>query len=84
MPFDLLLTGGRVIDPANSIDSPADVAVSDGRIAAVEAGIPASQAGRAIDVSGLCVTPGLVDVHVHLYATPGKPECLGRRPERPA
>ena len=71
MPFDLLLTGGHVIDPANSIDSPADVAVSDGRIAAVEAGIPASRAGRTIDVSGLYVTPGLVDVHVHLYATPG-------------
>ena len=71
MPFDLLLTGGHVIDPGNSIDTPADVAVTDGRIAAVEAGIPASQAGRTIDVSGLYVTPGLVDIHVHLYATPG-------------
>ena len=71
MPFDLLLAGGHVIDPANSIDTPADVAVSAGRIAAVEAGIPASQAGRTIDVSGLYVTPGLVDIHVHLYATPG-------------
>ncbi len=71
MPFDLLLTGGHVIDPGNSIDTPADVAVTDGRIAAIEAGIPPSQAGRTIDVSGLYVTPGLVDIHVHLYATPG-------------
>ena len=71
MPFDLLLTGGHVIDPANSINSPADVAVSGGRITAVEAEIPPSQANRTIDVSGLYVTPGLVDIHVHLYATPG-------------
>ncbi len=65
--YDLLLKGGRVIDPANNVDGVRDVAVKDGRIAAVEAGIPASRARKTIDVSGLYVTPGLVDIHVHVF-----------------
>jgi len=69
--FDLLLEGGHVIDPANGIDGPRDVAVAGGRIAAVEADLPASQARKAMDVSGLYVVPGLVDIHSHMYATPG-------------
>ena len=69
--FDLLLKGGHVIDPANGIDGPHDVAVTGGRIAAVEADLPVSQARKAVNVSGLYVTPGLVDIHSHMYATPG-------------
>jgi len=65
--YDLLLKGGHVIDPANNVDGLRDVAVKDGRIAAVEAGIPASRARKTIDVSGLYVTPGLVDIHVHVF-----------------
>ncbi len=74
MRFDLLLRGGHVIDPANGIDEGRDVAVAGGRIAAVDTRIPPDQAARVIDVSRLYVTPGLVDIHVHLYATPGNPQ----------
>src|SRR5216110_1635069 len=64
----LLLTGGRVIDPANRLDSEADVLISDGKIAGV--GVDAiAKAGRdceRMDVSGRVVCPGLIDLHVHL------------------
>jgi len=71
MRFDLLLRGGHLIDPKNGIDAPKDVAVADGKVAAVDDAIPAGQAARTLDVSGLYVVPGLVDMHVHLYATAG-------------
>jgi len=64
----LLLTGGRVVDPANRLDAKADVLISDGKIAAVGADA-ANQAPREVermDVSGLMVCPGLIDLHVHL------------------
>jgi dihydroorotase len=64
----LLLTGGRVVDPANRFDAKADVLISQGRIAAVGANA-ASQAtadSEKLDVSGLVVCPGLIDLHVHL------------------
>jgi len=64
--FDLLLKGGHVIDPANHLDGTFDVAVSGGKIAAVEKDIPESRAGKVVDVSGLFVTPGLVDIHTHI------------------
>jgi dihydroorotase len=64
--YDLLLKGGHVIDPANHVDGIFDVAILGGKIAAVEKDIPASQAGKVADVSGLYVTPGLVDIHAHL------------------
>src|SRR4029077_16331069 len=64
--YDLLLKGGHVIDPANQVDGSFDVAVSAGKIAAVEKDILASQAGKVVDVSGLYVTPGLVDIHAHI------------------
>ncbi|MGH9539556.1 MAG: amidohydrolase/deacetylase family metallohydrolase [Terriglobales bacterium] len=64
--YDLLLKGGHVIDPANHLDGVMDVAVSKDRIAAVEKDIPAAQAGKVVDVSGFYVTPGLIDIHVHI------------------
>ena len=64
--YDLLLKGGHVIDPANRIDQKADVAVSTGRIAAVEPDMAPTRAGKVVDVNGLYVTPGLVDIHVHI------------------
>jgi dihydroorotase len=64
--YDLLLKGGHVIDPANHVDAVMDVAVAKGKIAAVEKDIPASQAGKVVDTSGLYVTPGLIDIHVHI------------------
>lgn len=64
--YDLLLKGGHVIDPANHIDEVRDVAVFQGKIAAVEKNIPADQAGKVVDVSKLYVTPGLIDTHYHV------------------
>lgn len=64
--YDLLLKGGHVIDPANHIDEVRDVAVFQGKIAAVEKNIPAEQAGKVVDVSKLFVTPGLIDIHYHV------------------
>ena len=64
--YDLLLKGGHVIDPANRLDAVMDVAISGGKIAAVEKSIPASEAGKVVDITGLWVTPGLVDIHYHI------------------
>ena len=69
--YDVLLKGARVIDPRNKIDARLDVAVKDGRIAAVAADLPAAGAVKVLDVTGLIVTPGLVDIHVHLFSTTG-------------
>ena len=64
--YDLLLKGGHVIDPANNIDRLMDVAVADGKIAAVQLDIPSAEAGKVVDARGLYVTPGLIDIHVHI------------------
>jgi len=69
--YDLLLKGGRVIDPGNGIDGVMDVAIASGRIARVAAAIARTEAKQVVDVSGLLVTPGLVDIHVHAYAGTG-------------
>src|SRR6186713_655845 len=69
--YDLLLQGGRVIDPKNSVNAIRDVAVKDGKIAAVAPSIPPASARKALDVRGLVITPGLVDIHTHLFATTG-------------
>ena len=70
-PYDLLLKGGHVIDPKNRIDGPMDVAIQDGKVAAVERAIDPSRARKTIEVRGLYVTPGLVDIHVHVFHTTG-------------
>ena len=62
----LLLRGGRVLDPAGSVDRTADLLVEEGRIARVEPGILAPAGARVIEVGGLIVAPGLIDPHVHL------------------
>lgn len=64
--YDLVLKGGHVIDPANRLDGVMDVAVVKNKIAAVEKDIPESEAGKLVDVSGLYVTPGLIDIHFHV------------------
>ena len=70
--YDLVLGGGYVLDPDSGFAEALDVAVVDGRIAAVEAGIGPGGARQFIDVSGLIVTPGLVDIHTHLFSTTGR------------
>ncbi|MGJ5011746.1 amidohydrolase/deacetylase family metallohydrolase [Bradyrhizobium oligotrophicum] len=65
--FDLLLRGGRVIDPASGIDGLRDVAIRNGRIAAVQSDILPTSAKDVIDVSGQLVLPGLIDTHAHVY-----------------
>jgi dihydroorotase len=64
--YDLLLKGGHVIDPANGLDKVADVAIAKGKIAAVAESIPAGAAEKVVNVSGLYVTPGLIDIHYHV------------------
>jgi dihydroorotase len=71
-PYDLVLKGGHVIDPKNNISKVMDVAIADGNIARVAETIPASQGKKIVDVSGLYVTPGLIDIHVHLYTRTAK------------
>jgi dihydroorotase len=65
--LDLLLKGGHGIDPKNNIDSKMDVAIAEGKIAQVAPDIPATNAKKVVDVTGLIVTPGLVDMHVHVF-----------------
>ncbi len=65
--FDTLLRGGHVIDPARGFDGPADVAVTNGRIAAVAPGLPPDAAREVIDVAGKLVIPGMIDTHGHVY-----------------
>ena len=65
--IDILLKGGHVIDPKNKIDSKMDVAIKDGKIFKVASNIPATDAKRVVDVTGLYVTPGIIDMHVHVF-----------------
>lgn len=67
MQFDLLIKGGEVVDPGGPHGGDFDVAIQSGRIAAVEPDIPAKSAAQVIDGTGLYVTPGLVDLHTHVY-----------------
>lgn len=69
--YDLLLRGGHVIDPKNGISARRDVAVKDGKIALVAQRIDPAQAAKAVDVSGLYVVPGLVDLHTHIVPGAG-------------
>jgi dihydroorotase len=65
--YDLLVSGGHVIDPASGLDGPADLAVEGGRVALVAPAIDRGQARQVIDAAGQIVTPGLVDLHTHIY-----------------
>src|SRR5437667_219448 len=66
--MDILLKGGRVIDPANRIDGVLDVAISNGRIERIASEIT-DTAETVVDAGGLLVTPGLLDIHFHAYYT---------------
>jgi dihydroorotase len=70
--FDLLLAGGHVIDAKNNISAVRDVGIKDGVIAAVAPHLDPADATKTVNVSGLYVTPGLVDIHVHVFAGTGE------------
>jgi len=65
--IDLLLKGGHIIDPKNKIDTPMDLAITAGKISQVAPHIPSDSAKKVIDVGGMYVTPGIIDMHVHAF-----------------
>src|SRR5689334_21585229 len=81
--YDLLLKGGHVLDAKNGINAVRDVAIANGRIAAVAESIPAGEARRTVDVKNLYVAPGLVDMHVHVFAATMDREYTGEFGVRP-
>lgn len=82
--YDLIIKGGRVIDPSQSLSALRDVAVSGEKVARVAANIPSSEARIVVDARGKIVTPGLIDIHVHVYdgvaplGIPADPNCIAK------
>ncbi len=70
--YDLLIQGGHVVDAKNGLSAVRDVAIRDGKIAAVSEHIDPATALKTVSAKGLYVTPGLVDIHVHVYASTGE------------
>jgi len=83
-PYDLLIRGGRVIDPSQGLSAETDIAIRQGKVARVAANIAESQARQVLDARRMIVTPGLVDVHVHVYdgvaplGIPADPNCIAK------
>ena len=81
--WDVLIAGGRVIDPKNAVDTQLDIALSEGSIASVGAGLSRSNADAVIEADGMLVVPGLIDLHTHIYhkatAYGVDPEPIARR-----
>lgn len=75
--YDLVIKNGHVIDAKNNINETRDVAIAAGKIAAVEKNIDPALATKVVDARGLYVTPGLVDIHVHVYAGTGQKALTG-------
>jgi dihydroorotase len=65
--IDILIKGGTVIDPKNNINEKMDIAIAEGKILKVEKDIPSKNARRIVDATGMYVTPGLIDMHVHAF-----------------
>jgi dihydroorotase len=82
--YDLLVRGGRVVDPSQGISDERDVAISGSKVARVAKNIPESEADQILDARGKIVTPGLIDLHVHVYdgvvpyGIPPDPSCIAR------
>ena len=79
-PVALLISGGRVIDPASEFDGVADIAITDDKIVEVGPDLSHLTADRTLDASGLLVVPGLIDIHAHTYTHMGSgvdPDLIG-------
>jgi dihydroorotase len=82
--YDLVVKGGRLIDPSQGISEPRDIAVSGTKVARVATDIPAKEALHVLDAAGKLVTPGLIDIHVHVYdgvaplGIPADPSCIAK------
>jgi len=66
--IDILLKGGQLIDPKNNIDAKMDVGITNGKISQVASDISATRAKKVVDVRGMFISPGLIDIHVHVFA----------------
>jgi dihydroorotase len=77
-PHDLLIRGGRVIDPGRSFDRVADVAITAGRVVAVGGNAAAAGAVETIDATGKLVVPGLIDIHAHARSMDMPGICLSQ------
>jgi dihydroorotase len=83
-PFDLLIKGGRVVDPSQDLSGVRDIAILGHTVARVSTDIPETDAQHVLDAKGSIVTPGLIDVHVHVYdgvaplAIPPDPNCVAK------
>lgn len=75
--YDILLKGGHVVDARNSVSAVRDVAIKDGKVAAVATNIQPPRALKTVDASGLYVVPGLIDIHVHMYPGEKKNDYAG-------
>ena len=71
MPYDLLIKGGKVIDPSQGVEAELDVAVRDGKVASVAPGIPEGRTRKVLRAGGKIVTPGLIDLHAHVFPDVG-------------
>ena len=84
MRYDLLIKGGTLVDPAEGLSGVRDVAFAEGRVAAVGEDLDKDDAREVIDATGCVVTPGLIDIHVHVFAGVSHfgiepdPTCLAR------
>jgi dihydroorotase len=82
--YDLLVKGGRVVDPSQKLSALRDVAIAKNKVVRIAENIDAAEAGQVLDASGKIVTPGLIDVHVHVYdgvaplGIPADPSCIAR------
>jgi dihydroorotase len=83
-PYDLLIQGGKVVDPSQDLEAVRDVAVRAGKIARIERRIPPAQARQVVKAEGKIVTPGLIDLHTHVfpyvgpYGIEADPYCVTR------
>jgi hypothetical protein len=87
-PYDLLVNGGKVVDPSQNLDDLRDVAFHQSKIAAVERDIPRARARQELDARGRIVTLGLIDLHSHAFPYVGvigpDPHCVSRGVTREA